>query len=226
MSPAIFINYRISVSIKDANNLRTKLEAVLGEDMVFMDKYEIKTGEEWAEKIRTALEAAKVVLVLISPGWLECPYKETKPHKGKYWKKGARRLDDPEDWVRCEIEIALADPAKSVHPLLFSGTELPDEADYPEESSLSQLNQKQARRITDDRFDRDLEDFIQEARLHEKLGLPTVTATAAAAAPLCKTPTLTSPTICPTRSPLLSACATSTRRTPACFSGVAWRFRL
>lgn len=178
MSPTIFVNYRISVSIKDANNLRTKLEAVFGEGVVFMDKYEIKTGEEWAEKIHTALEAAKVVLVLISPGWLECSYKETKPHKGKHWKKGKRRLDDPEDWVRREIEIALADPAKSVHPLLFSGAELPDEADYPEDSTLSPLNKRQARRITDDRFDRDVEDFIDEAGLREKIGLPAATVTA------------------------------------------------
>lgn len=170
----IFVNYRNTVSLKDATSLRIKLEAVLGKGSVFMDKYEIKTGEEWEKKIRSVLEAAKVVLVLINPGWLECPYKDTKPHKGKFWKKGARRLDDPEDWVRQEIELALKDKSKTVHLLLFSGAELPDESDYPEDSILPQLNGRQHYRITDDRADSDLEAFIKEAGLFEKVGLPVV----------------------------------------------------
>ncbi len=54
-------------------------------------------GQNFAEELEKRPAACTVMLTLIGPKWLDVT-NET----------GARRLDDPKDWVRLEIERALA----------------------------------------------------------------------------------------------------------------------
>ncbi|MCW8375359.1 TIR domain-containing protein [Streptomyces justiciae] len=63
------------------------------------------------------------------------------PHlSGASQPSGARRLDDPEDWVRREIEWALAG-GKFVLPVLLDGAEMPTAAELPDSlRALAGLN--------------------------------------------------------------------------------------
>jgi hypothetical protein len=65
--------------------------------MVFQDIDSIEPGDDFVEKINNAVESCAVLLALIGDGWVEMTNEA-----------GQRRLDDPEDFVRLEIEAALA----------------------------------------------------------------------------------------------------------------------
>jgi pterin-4a-carbinolamine dehydratase len=89
-------------------------------------------------------------LVIIGPGWLRSSDK---------W--GRRRLDDPEDWVRREVCTALAavEQGTKVVPVYL------DEAVVPEkdalDASLKPLLDFQARKLTSDRWESDLNGLLE-----------------------------------------------------------------
>lgn len=60
-----------------------------------------------------------MMLVLIGPHWLESV-------------DGARRIDDPNDWVRREVEAGLQRREAVVVPVLLEGTLAPTDAELPE----------------------------------------------------------------------------------------------
>jgi hypothetical protein len=59
---------------------------------------------------------------------------------------GSPRLDDPEDFVRVEVEAALASNIRVV-PILVGGAELPSTEDLP--GSLAMLNRRNAFELSD-----------------------------------------------------------------------------
>jgi len=67
---------------------------------------------------------------------------------------GARRLDDPRDFVRQEIAAALARADVHVIPVLVEGARMPSEADLPDE--LKPLARRQAHELADSRWDYDM----------------------------------------------------------------------
>ena len=101
--PAIFLSYRRSDSVGAAGRLFDRLAEHFGADQVFRDIDSIEAGENFEESIRNALRLATVVLVVIGPRWLEARSQD-----------GARRIDDPADYVRREIETALSSDAAVV----------------------------------------------------------------------------------------------------------------
>jgi hypothetical protein len=89
--PGIFISYRGEDSEMAVGRLADGLRPHFGKDQVFVDVVTLRGGEEWAEKIRQAVDFAQVVLVLIGRSWLTAQDA-----------RGRRRLDDPSDrlgWV-------------------------------------------------------------------------------------------------------------------------------
>src|SRR5918995_1416955 len=108
----IFINYRREESNSQAERIRERISARLGQDRVFMD-VAIPPGEQWEARIEATVGAAEVVLVVIGPRWLTI--KDAR---------GRRRLTEPDDWVRGEIEIAL-DRGVRLMPVLVDGASLP-----------------------------------------------------------------------------------------------------
>jgi pterin-4a-carbinolamine dehydratase len=68
----------------------------LGEHRVFMDRVEIRGGDDWRTKINTALSDATVVLSIIGQRWLTLTDE---------WRR--LRIDRDDDWVRQEIRAAL-----------------------------------------------------------------------------------------------------------------------
>ena len=92
----IFLSYRRDDSTSATGRLADALEAHFGDDRVFRDR-EIAAGENFVEAIRRSVESATVVLVVVGRHWLDARDAA-----------GRRRLDDPGDFVRLEIELALA----------------------------------------------------------------------------------------------------------------------
>ncbi|MCS6834784.1 MAG: SUMF1/EgtB/PvdO family nonheme iron enzyme [Anaerolineae bacterium] len=115
----IFISYRRSDSRHAAARIHTILSHFFGRHAVFFDVQSIPEGEEFPAYLREALHQARVVLVLIGPGWLVSA-------------EGQRRLHHPHDFVRRELEIALSRGKEcQVVPLLIDGARMPSADDLP-----------------------------------------------------------------------------------------------
>ena len=130
----VFVNYRQDDTLLHLESLGYKLETCLGKDRIFIARRDIGAGF-WREKIQGAIHMCKVMLVLIGPRWLTI--------EGD---NGTRKLDDPQDIVRWEIETAFAE-GKTVIPVLFDGAQIPDKAELPD-SSLRRLLACQAHSIS------------------------------------------------------------------------------
>jgi tetratricopeptide (TPR) repeat protein len=141
--PKVFISYRRSDTQMVAGRLRESLARRLGEESIFRDKDSIGAGEDWTKAIKASLSGDVVVLALIGPGWATAR-DET----------GGRRLDDPADWNRVELEQALNGAARVI-PLVVDETKMPRESDLPE--SLRPLARSNALKLRDDDWDSDIE---------------------------------------------------------------------
>jgi hypothetical protein len=125
----IFISYRRSLSRHAAMRLRDLLARHFGRSLIFLDDHSIETGADFPAKIQGALDGCEVFIPLIGPGW-----HDVGDGKG-------RRLDDPSDWVRREVETVLRRnanrPADSrspvlIVPLLLDGASMPAPEQLPE----------------------------------------------------------------------------------------------
>jgi hypothetical protein len=137
VSGKVFINYR-----RDDDQ---------GKDRLFMDvEGLILGGEDFVEELRAQVAQCDVLLAVIGPRWL------TVADEG-----GRRRLDNPEDWVRVEIEGAL-ETGKHVMPVLVGGAGIPRADDLPE--PLRPLTRLQAIRVMPDRFNADAAGLVSQVK--------------------------------------------------------------
>jgi hypothetical protein len=120
----IFVSYRRQESSGLAGRLYDRLAERFGEGQVFIDVDTIEPGVDFAEEISRAVAAGKVLLAVIGPNWLTVTDK-----------RGRRRLDDPDDIVRLEIEAALARDVRVI-PILVDGAVMPDRDDLPDSLTL------------------------------------------------------------------------------------------
>ena len=104
----VFISYRVADTQAVARSLRDALARRLLVD-VFLDYDAIEAGEVWSDRLRDAVMTTDVVLLLIGQHWLTLQTSD-----------GIRRLDDPDDWVRQEIETAMT-AQRLIIPLLVDG---------------------------------------------------------------------------------------------------------
>ena len=142
MAQRIFISYRRDDSRGYAGRLQGDLSRRYSEEHVFRD-VEIPPGADFGEYITSLVDKCNVVLAIIGPGWLDARDRE-----------GERRIDDPEDWVRLEIERALARDGVEVIPVLVDGARLPPREELPE--SLLALRRRNAFELSDRRWDYDV----------------------------------------------------------------------
>ncbi|MFI5453905.1 MAG: SUMF1/EgtB/PvdO family nonheme iron enzyme [Isosphaerales bacterium] len=119
----IFLSYRRQDSIGVAGRIYDRLRAHFGGDAVFMDIDSIPFGEDFREHIDSAVGQCDVVLAVIGTKWAG----GTDAH---------RRLDDPRDFVRIELESALHRNLPVI-PILVDRAPMPGEADLP--PSLARL---------------------------------------------------------------------------------------
>lgn len=151
--PSIFISYRIADSLTQAGRLHQALEAELGKGTVFYDKSNLKPGMKWDDELAGKVRRAQVVLVLIA-------------NRSKWLGVGdeGRRIDDPDDWVRQEVEAALGDSQKLVIPVLLNDAQLPTEKGLPEPLRL--LLKRQHKQIREANWDDDLLPLVRTLREH------------------------------------------------------------
>jgi len=142
----IFISYRRDDSTSATGRLADALEAHFGDDRVFRDR-EIAAGENFVAAIERSVDSSTVVLVVVGRRWLAA-----------LDAAGRRRLDDPGDFVRLEIERALAGRVAIV-PVLVEGAAMPSAADLP--PSLAEFTRCQAVELADTRWRYDVEQLIE-----------------------------------------------------------------
>src|SRR5262245_55391908 len=94
--PRVFISYRRDDSAHITGRIFDRLRAHFGDKVLFRDVDTIPYGRDFREVIREAVEDCTVLLAVIGPVWVDSRNEE-----------GERRLDDPYDFVRLEIETAL-----------------------------------------------------------------------------------------------------------------------
>jgi hypothetical protein len=105
----IFISYRRQDSNHLAGRLYDRLADRFGTGQVFIDVDAIEPGVDFAKEINRAVAASTVLLAVIGPNWLTAADE-----------RGRRRLDNPGDFVRLEIEAALARDVRVI-PILGEG---------------------------------------------------------------------------------------------------------
>src|SRR5260370_36365502 len=133
----IFMSYRRADTGWAAVSLFDRLADQFGRDKVFKDVDSIDLGEDFVEAITTAVGSSGAVLALIGNQWLTV----TDQH-------GRRRLDNPGDFVRLEIEAALTRGVRII-PILVDGALMPHEDQLPE--SLAPLARRQALELSPNR---------------------------------------------------------------------------
>ena len=148
--PHFFISYRRNDSGGHANGLYLALCNKFGKGNVFFDTNTIQSGEKFPEKIREALNQCDILLVVISNDWLNCLN---------------NRLNDPNDYVRLEVETGLK-TNKRVIPLLFDGAMKPKCEALPK--SLADLDKYTYIEIRNNNWNGDIENFITTLQNNSK----------------------------------------------------------
>lgn len=94
---SIVISYRVSDSEEFSGRIYDRLARVFGRAVV-RDAETLKPGCNFASELRRHIERCRVFIPVIGPDWV-----------GKC-ENDSRRIDDPEDLVRKELEWALEQP--------------------------------------------------------------------------------------------------------------------
>lgn len=135
--PAVFLSYRrtdADFALQIFNSVRGRWSR----ESIFWDSESIPAGAQWASALRTAVRDSKVVLLLIGPDWLTVTNDD-----------GARRLEDPDDWVRQEVLEAFT-AQRPVVPILAPRVEIPQKEAFPH--ALQSLAELQMLQMDDRRF--------------------------------------------------------------------------
>src|SRR5580704_2352831 len=122
--PKVFISYRRQDSAEVTKRLQGRLQNHFVSGSVFYDIDSIPPGDDFRNRLSGAVEQSDALLAVIGARWLDAAYTEGP-------KQGARRLDDPDDYVRIEIEAALS-LGVPVIPVLVDGASMPKGAALPD----------------------------------------------------------------------------------------------
>jgi hypothetical protein len=143
MRPGIFISYRREDTAGDAGRLADHLHLRFGHVRVFLDVDAIAPGTDFPQVLKASLAQTAAVLVVIGQRWVSLVGGD-----------GVRRLESPGDFVRLEVEEALARGVLVV-PVLVQGAAMPRAEDLP--PSLAPLVTRQAAVIDHAEFHADAE---------------------------------------------------------------------
>lgn len=149
---AIFISYRRDDTEGQAGRLFQDLRSAFGAEMVFMDVTAIEPGLDFRKAIEKNTAACGVLLALVGRNWIAAVDE-----------KGARRLDNANDFVRLEIASALRRDIPVI-PVLVHGARMPREDELPED--LRDLAFRNGVELTHARWDSDVQVLIKALRPH------------------------------------------------------------
>lgn len=125
---SVFISYRRGDAGDVVGRIYDRLVDRFGKPHVFKDVDSIPLGVDFRKHLADSVGECRVFLAIISRGWLQ----QTD---------GERRIDQPNDFVRIEMEAALQRKIPVI-PVLVQGAALPNEQDLP--ASLRELAYRNA----------------------------------------------------------------------------------
>ncbi len=145
-----FLSYRRDDAGPYARSLQLQLSQRVPDALVFMDLDSIEPCLDFAEVIEEALNSSAVLVALIGRQWATVTDED-----------GARRLDNPDDYVRFEVTTALERGVRVI-PVLIDGARALRRQDLPE--GLHKLARLNAHKLSYDRYQDDADrllDLIQ-----------------------------------------------------------------
>jgi tetratricopeptide (TPR) repeat protein len=145
----IFISYRREETAYAAGWLFDRLSDRFGRGQIFKDIDSVEPGDNFVKVITKAVASCDVLLALIGDRWLTITDEQ-----------GTARLDNPNDFVRLEIEAALARNVRVI-PILLAGARMPDEDELP--PSIAELAHRHALDLSPSHFE------FETSRLHKVL---------------------------------------------------------
>lgn len=119
VSGHIFISYRRSDSADIAGRIYDRLIEKYGKNPIFKDVDSIPLGVDFREYLGMKVSECNVFLAIIGDRWVDASDAT-----------GKKRLEDPSDFVRIEIESAL-ERGIPVIPLMVRGAQMPVEENLP-----------------------------------------------------------------------------------------------
>ena len=150
MAGGIFISYRREDSAGFARLIYDRVVNQLDRDRVFFDVDNIEPGLDFVKILSARVGACDALVAIIGKNWLTASDDEQK-----------RRIDDPFDFVRIEIEAALQRDIRVI-PVLVDGARMPRPSDLPE--ALKSLSNRQAIEISHTRFESDSQNLTRWLR--------------------------------------------------------------
>jgi len=164
LRPRLFINYRSKDTGTTASALYRDLVAALETPEIFIDHKEIAGGDPWREKLTEEASGADVLISLIGEKWLTL-------HDGQ---SGRRLLDEPEDWVRQEIELAI-DHDVHLLPILVEEARALERDYLSPHGALQKLADTQAHHLRRKNWETDFEELLailESKGFHRRTALP------------------------------------------------------
>lgn len=117
-----FISYRRNDSIAHARLIYSLLVTDVGHENVVMDVESFRLGEDFVARINDEMQRCDVVLVIIADDWSGTATRDDGTEK--------RRIDDPADFVRLEIELALRHGLEII-PVVINNAKVPRSDELP-----------------------------------------------------------------------------------------------
>jgi hypothetical protein len=138
----VFICYRRQDSAPYAGRIYDAMVAKFGLENVFMD-LDLDPGVDFVERIKRVVSGCVALIVVIGPQWAELRDED-----------GGRRIEDPEDFVRLEVETGLHRDDVLLVPALVGGARMPHREELPPE--LQTLARRNALELSEGRWRYDI----------------------------------------------------------------------
>jgi TIR domain-containing protein len=122
---SVFISYRRDDSADITGRIYDRLIQHFSREVVFKDVDSIPLGIDFRQHLENALSQCRVLLAIVGNDWM-----------GGETAGGKRRIDDPRDHMRLELEVALSRNIPVI-PVLVRKASIPAEDELP--SSLRSL---------------------------------------------------------------------------------------
>jgi hypothetical protein len=150
----IFISYRRDDAEEAAGRLSDHLVNQFGRENIFMDVDGIDPGRDFRKVIDETLSKCDILLGVIGKNWIDCRDEA-----------GARRLEDPRDFVRMEIANALKRDIPVI-PVRVQGASLPKIDQLPDD--LKDFGYRNAFELTHERWNSDVQLLTDKLRVYIK----------------------------------------------------------
>lgn len=147
--PDVFINFRTGDEESAATLIDRDLSTRFGSEKVFRDSKSIRAGEEFPQRLLSAVHGSRVMLAVIGPRWLVARGSD-----------GRNALDNEQDWIRRELLEAKEFGVRVIPVLVGERTARLDSAAMP--PVLTWLADLQYRRFNTRSADADLATIAAE----------------------------------------------------------------